>query len=136
MNDAVWNNFMRFTELTDRQCNALQSHLPKPSRTCRPRADDITANNAAMFVLIAGCRWIDLPIQYGSKSSAYVGFQQLQEKGIWKKILKGAIASAHRQDKTSLQKISVDSSSAQQKMVDVTGLTDSKEFQAQRFMLL
>ena len=67
--------------------------------------------NAIIFVLITGCRWIDLPSRYGSKSSAHRRFQDLQQKGIWKKILKCAIKSAHKSDKLNLQKISVDSSS-------------------------
>jgi len=62
-------------------------------------------------VLITGCRWIDLPARYGSKSSAHIRFPDLQQKGIWKKILTHAIKYAHKQNKINLQKISVDSSS-------------------------
>lgn len=106
---------MKFTEMTDSQWNQIAQHLPKPAATGRPRADDRTTINAIMFVLITGCRWIDLPSKYGSKSSAHRRFQDLQQKGTWKKILKCAIKSSHRQDKINLQKISVDSSTIHNK---------------------
>lgn len=102
---------MQFQEITNKQWEIIESHLPPPARTGRPRADDRTTINAIIFVLITGCRWIDLPARYGSKSSAHRRFQDLQQKGVWKKILKCAITSAHKQGKLNLQKISVDSSS-------------------------
>ncbi len=101
---------MKFTKMTDLQWNTIIPHLPKPAKTGRPRADDRTTINAIIFVLITGCRWIDLPIQYGSKSSAHRRFQDFQQKGIWKNILKNAIKSAHKSGKLNLQKISIDSS--------------------------
>ena len=102
---------MKFTEITNSQWNTIQPHLPKPAKTGRPRTDDRTTINAIMFVLITGCRWIDLPARYGSKSSAHRRFQDFQQKGIWKTILKCAIVSAYKQNKINLQKISMDSSS-------------------------
>ena len=106
---------MKFTEITNSQWNTIQPHLPKPAKTGRPRTDDRTTINAIMFVLITGCRWIDLPARYGSKSSAHRRFQDFQQKGIWKKILKCAIVSAYKQNKINLQKISVDSLSVPNK---------------------
>ena len=102
---------MQFQEITNKQWDMIEPHLPKPAKTGRPRADDRTMINAIIFVLITGCRWIDLPARYGSKSSAHRRFQDLQQKGIWKKILKCVIASANKSGKINLQKISVDSSS-------------------------
>jgi len=73
---------MKFTELTDSQWNTIQSHLPLPAKTGRPRADDRTTTDAILFVLVTGCRWIDLPARYGSKSSAHRRFQDLQQKQV------------------------------------------------------
>lgn len=101
---------MRFTELTDSQWNTIKPHLPKPARTGRPRRDDRNTINAILFVLITGCRWTELPAMYGSKSTAHRRFQDMQQKGTWKKILSGIIKTAHKQDKMNLQKISIDSS--------------------------
>jgi len=102
---------MQFQEITDSQWNTIQLHLSKPAKTGRPRADDRTTINAIIFVLVTGCRWTELPATYGSKSTAHRRFQDMQQKGIWKKILVAAIKSAHKTGKLNLQKISVDSSS-------------------------
>jgi len=55
---------MKFQELTDKQWSLINCHLPKPAKTGSPRADDKTTITAIMFVLITGCRWIDLPARY------------------------------------------------------------------------
>ncbi len=52
-----------------------------------------------------------MPDRYGSKSTAHLRFSELQQKGMWKRILSGLIKSAHRQGKINLEKISIDSSS-------------------------
>jgi len=101
---------MQFQELTDKQWIVIKPHLPKPARTGRPRCDDRTTINGIIYVLISGCRWEEMPKMYGSKSTAHLRLQNLQQKGIWKKILSNLIKSAHKQNKLNLQKISVDSS--------------------------
>jgi len=88
----------------------IESHLPKHASTGRPRYDDRKILNGIIYVLIAGCRWEEMPKMYGSKSTAHLRLQNLQQKGIWKKILSNLIKSAHKQNKLNLQKISVDSS--------------------------
>ncbi len=102
---------MQFTELTDKQWSRISKHIPKPARTGRPRCDDRNTINGIIYVLIAGCRWSEMPEKYGTKSTAHLRFQNLQEQGIWKKILTDMIKSAHKQGKLNLQKISIDSSS-------------------------
>lgn len=101
---------MQFQELSDKQWNMIESHLPKSAKTGRPRCDDRTTINGILFVLVTGCRWREMPERYGSKSTAHLRFQNLQEQGTWKKILSGIIKSAYKQNKINLQKISIDSS--------------------------
>jgi len=101
---------MQFQELSDKQWNTIKPHIPKPARTGRPRSDDRMTINGIMFVLVTGCRWREMPKIYGSKSTAHLRLQTLQQRGTWKKILFSAIKSAHKQGKMNLQKISVDSS--------------------------
>ena len=98
-------------EISDAQWSTIAPQLPKPAKTGRPRCDDRTTVNGILFVLTTGCRWADMPDRYGSKSTAHLRFQELQQKGIWKKILSKLIKSAHRQGRIDLQKISIDSSS-------------------------
>ena len=102
---------MKFQELIDKQWSVIEKHIPSPAKTGRPRCDDRTTINGILFVLTTGCRWEDMPKRYGTKSSAHLRFQNLQQKGVWKKILSELIKSARRQDKINLQKISVDSPS-------------------------
>ena len=96
-----------FKELTDSQWNTLKPHIPKPTKIGRPRSDERTTINAIIFVFITGCRWIDLSVvvQYCSKSSSHRRFQDLQQKGIWKKILKCTLKSAYSSDKINLRYI-------------------------------
>jgi len=108
---------MQFAELSDNQWNMISKHLPKPSKTGRPRCNDRTTINGIIYVLISGCRWREIPEKYGSKSTAHLRFQNLQQRGIWKKILSGAIKSAHKQNRINLQKISIDSSTIPAKKV-------------------
>ena len=100
---------MQFTELTDKQWETIQKHLPKPARTGRPRHDDRNIINGIICVLITGCRWSEMPKIYGDDSTANRRLNRWQQNGIWKKILSGMIKSAHKQGKLNLQKISVDS---------------------------
>jgi transposase len=87
---------MQFAEMTDRQWNAIRPHLPRPAVAGRPGADDRTTINAIMFVPVTGCRRVDLPAPYGSKSSAHRRLQSPQQKGVCKRILRCAIKIAHR----------------------------------------
>ena len=98
-------------EMTDSQWNTIVKHLPKPAKTGRPRCDDRITINGILFVLTTGCRWADMPEKYGSKSTAHLRFQELQQKGVWKKILSKLIKLAHKQGKLNLRNISIDSSS-------------------------
>ena len=78
-------------EMTDSQWNTIVKHLPKPAKTGRPRCNDRITINGILFVLSVGCRWEEIAAQYGSKSTAHLRFSELQQKGIWKKILSGLI---------------------------------------------
>jgi len=101
---------MKFQELTDKQWEMIQKHLPKPARTGRPRAEDRSTTNGIIYVLTTGCRWSEMPKGYGSKSTAHRRLQTWQNDGIWKKILSGTARSSHKSGKLQMQKISVDSS--------------------------
>ena len=102
---------MLFQELSDKQWNMIKQHVPKPANTGRPRDDDRKIINGIIYVLITGCRWSEMPQKYCDDYTANRRLNSWQQKGIWKKILKCVIKSAHKQNKINLQKISVDSSS-------------------------
>ncbi len=100
MNNSIDYVFM-FKDLTD-SMECPQSTPSKTSCNWQTKCDDRTTINAVIFVPITGCRWIDLPAKYGSKSSAHRMFQNFQQKGAWKKILAHVIKSAQKQDKINL----------------------------------
>ena len=102
-------------EMSDVQWSTIVKHLPKPAKTGRPRCDDRITINGILFVLTTGCRWADMPEKYGSKSTAHLRFQELQQKEVWKKVLSKLIKSAHMQEKIDLQNISIDSSTVSAK---------------------
>ena len=104
-------DFMKFTELTDKQWNIIKPHVPPPAKTGRPRDEDRRIINGIIYVLISGCRWSEMPEKYGDDSTANRRLNSWQQKGVWKKILKCAIKSAYKSGKINLQKISIDSSS-------------------------
>jgi len=93
----------------------IKQHIPKPAHTGRPRSNDRMILNGIIYVLISGCRWSEMPKRYGDDSTANLRLRKWQQKGIWKKILKCAITSAHKQNKLNLRHISVDSSSVPNK---------------------
>ena len=100
-----------FKELTDMQWNMIKQYIPKPAHTGRPRSNDRKITNGIICVLASGCRWSEMPKRYGDDSTANLRLRQWQQKGVWKKVLKSAIQSAHRSGKINLQNISVGSSS-------------------------
>jgi len=102
---------MQFQELSNKQWETIQKHLPKPAKTGRPRSNDRLIINGIFFVAVTGCRWSEMPNRYGFKSTANRRLQNWQQIGVWQKILSGIIKSAHSSGKLNLQKISVDSSS-------------------------
>jgi len=82
---------MGFRELTDEQWSFLQSFMPPPSRRGRPRLDDRKVLNGILFVLTTGCRWADMPRRYCHPTTAWRRLKELQEEGVWQKILQSLL---------------------------------------------
>jgi transposase len=60
---------MAVPHFTDGQWAFIQPLLPTPARTGRPRADDRRTVEGILYVLIMGCRWQDLPREYGAPTT-------------------------------------------------------------------
>ena len=77
---------MEFRELSDDEWELIKPLLPPRARTGRPRADDRLVLNGILYVLMTGCRWMDMPIRYGSHKTAWkrrnsaIMFKELGEK--------------------------------------------------------
>jgi transposase len=100
---------MEFRELSDFEWDVVRPFLPPRSRVGRPRADDRVVLNGILYVLTTGCRWMDMPLEYGSYKTAWKRLKKWQEMSIWDSIFR-ALASIREHGV-----VSVDSSTVEAK---------------------
>jgi len=62
---------LKFAELSDGQWEFIEPLLPPQPKTGRPRADDRRTINGILYVLITGCKWMDMPRKYGAPVTAW-----------------------------------------------------------------
>jgi transposase len=79
--------------LTDRQWDFIRTFLPPPAHTGRPRVDDRRTVEGILYVLITGCRWHDLPRDYGAPTTVWRRLKQWGERGVWEHIWRKALAA-------------------------------------------
>jgi transposase len=87
----------------------LNLFLPPKADEGRPRDDDRQTINGILYVLTAGCRWMDLPKKYGPKFTVHDRPKDWEKRGVWKKILVARVSSNHLSGKLSLDKVAIDS---------------------------
>jgi transposase len=58
----------------------------------RARADDGMVLNGILHVLTTGCRWMDMPLKYGSYKAAWRRLKRWRDEGVWDRMLR-ALAS-------------------------------------------
>jgi transposase len=75
---------MEFRGLSDDEWGVIKPLLPPMSRVCRPMADDRRVINGILYVPTTGCRWMDMPPEYGSYKTAGGGLRDggMREYGI------------------------------------------------------
>jgi transposase len=83
---------MATVHLTDKQWGVIQPLLPPPAWTGRPRADDRRTVEGILYVLITGCRWQDLPREYGAPTTVWRRLKRWGETGVWERIWRAALA--------------------------------------------
>ena len=52
-----------------------------------------------LYVLITGCRWRDLPREYGAPTTVWRRIKRWCEVGVWERICRTALAAPDRQGK-------------------------------------
>ncbi len=82
---------MASVHLTDRQWAFIQPLLPPPAPTGRPRADDRRTVEGILHMLITGCRWQDLPREYGAPTTVWRRLRRWGEGGVWACICRAAL---------------------------------------------
>jgi transposase len=68
--------------LSDEQWARIQPLLPTDVRG-KPRVDDRRVISGIMHVLKTGCRWCDLPPEYGPHTTVYNRFVRWARRGVW-----------------------------------------------------
>src|SRR4051812_40057808 len=89
-----------FEELTDDHWKLLVPSIPAPAHTGRPRADDRSAINGILYVLMSGCRygWMDgyMPPKYGSYKTVWERHNKKWSiKGVWKNIMNSLVSCSY-----------------------------------------
>lgn len=80
-------------DLTDAQWALIQPLLPTPEHRGRPRADDRRTLNGILYVLRTGCRWRDLPKQYGVSSTCWRRLERWLADGTWERVWRTLLAT-------------------------------------------
>jgi len=90
---------MEFRELTDSEWGLIRSLLPPRAKVGRPRINDRIIVNGILYVLVTGCRWMDIPIKYGSYKTAWDRFKRWSIKGVWANVFKALIDKGYSMGK-------------------------------------
>jgi transposase len=84
---------------TERQWAFIEPLLPPPAHTGRPRADDRRTIEGIFYVLTTGCRWQDLPREYGAPTTVWRRLKRWGEEGVWERIWRTALSALDEQGK-------------------------------------
>jgi transposase len=85
------------TDLTDEQWQLIGPLLPLPKRRGRPRCEDRRTLNGILYVLRPGCRWQDLPPEYGSPVTCWRRLDQWQMDATWERIWRAFLSTLDKQ---------------------------------------
>lgn len=77
---------VREIRMSDTQWEAIRPLLPSAKKEGRPRADDRRTLDGILYVLRTGCRWHDLPSEYGSPVTCWRRLSEWEESGVWERI--------------------------------------------------
>src|SRR5260221_479802 len=126
---------MNRIHLTDRQWAFIQPLLPPPARTGRPRANDRQTIEGIVYILITGCRWQDLPREFGAPTTVWRRLKCWGEEGVWEHIWRAALSALDRQGKLDWSMAFLDGSFAPAKRGgDKVGVT--KKGKGTKWMLV
>lgn len=79
--------------LTEQQWAFIQPLLPPPAQTGRPRANDRRTIEGILHILMTGCRWQDLPREYGAPTTVWRRLKRWGEAGVWERIWRSALSA-------------------------------------------
>jgi len=124
---------MRFRELTDEEWERIRPHLPPRAKTGRPRADDRGTLNGILYVLLSGCRWMDMSAVYGSQKTAWRRLKQWEQAGVWERLWRESLNEAYRSGELEPTEAALDSSTvAAKKGARASATTGSRRSRGRR----
>ena len=100
---------MEFRELSDGEWEVIRPLLPPRARTGRPRVDDRRIINGILYVLVTGCRWMDMPAKYGSYKTAWDRFKRWSVRGVWAGVFRALVDKGYSMGKLRIDGVAVDS---------------------------
>jgi transposase len=71
--------------LSDEAWAAIDPHLPR-GKPGKPRVDDRRVISGILHVLKTGCRWRDVPSEYGPPTTIYNRYNRWSRRGLWQRL--------------------------------------------------
>jgi transposase len=103
---------MRDTDLSAKDWKLIQPLLPRTNRRGRRRADDRRTINGILYVLKTGCRWKDMPREYGGKTTCWRRLVRWQREGVWIRVLRVLLGQLGKRGRLKLSHGILDASFA------------------------
>jgi transposase len=66
--------------------------------------------NGILYVLMSGCRWMDMPSKYGSHKTVWERHKKWSEKGVWKHVMDSRVSRGYHKGLINVNDLSIDSS--------------------------
>jgi transposase len=88
-----------------REWEVIRPLLPPRASVGRPRVDDRLVVNGILYVLVTGCRWMDLPARYGSYKACWDRFRRWSVMGVWSRVLEALIAMGYSTGRLRLDRV-------------------------------
>ena len=77
---------------SDEAWAVVEQHLPR-GKPGRPRVEDRRVISGILHVLKTGCRWRDVPAEYGPPTTVYNRYNRWSQRGLWVRPFERAAAS-------------------------------------------
>lgn len=103
---------MRDTDLSAKDWKLIQPLLPRQRGCGRRRADDHRTINGILFVLRTGCRWKDMPREYGCPATCWARLVRWQREGVWTRVLRVLLGQLGKRGRLKLSHGILDASFA------------------------
>jgi transposase len=78
--------------LSDDAWAMIEPHLPR-GLPGKPRVDDRRVISGILHVLKVGCRWRDVPPEYGPATTIYIRYNRWSRRGLWQHLFEQVAAS-------------------------------------------